>query len=60
MYLVFFAQLEDTMREVLEGSMYYESQRFWNSHWHDDRRRQGDVVVWHLGKGEDGGLRREK
>jgi phosphatidylinositol glycan class B len=59
-YLVFFAQLEDTMREVLQGSMYYECRRFWNSHWHDDSRRQGDVVVWCLGKGEDGGLRREK
>jgi phosphatidylinositol glycan class B len=60
MYLVFFAQLEETMREVLQGSMYYECRRFWNSHWHDDARRQGDVVVWCLGKGEDGGLRREK
>jgi phosphatidylinositol glycan class B len=48
MYVVFFEQLEPTMQTVLEGSMYEECRRFWNSHWHDDGRRKGDVVVYCL------------
>ncbi|KAK6334110.1 glycosylphosphatidylinositol anchor biosynthesis [Orbilia brochopaga] len=27
---------------------YRECQRFFNSHWHDDWRRKGDVIVWCL------------
>lgn len=46
--LVFFAQLESTMRGYLEGSRYEECWRGFNSQWHDDRRRNGDVVVWCL------------
>lgn len=48
-YLVFFAQLEPAMRDMLssgEVGKYKECWRAFNSHWHDDWRRQGDVVVW--------------
>ncbi|KAJ9604915.1 glycosylphosphatidylinositol anchor biosynthesis [Cladophialophora chaetospira] len=47
-YLIFFAQLEEMMQAILRGSGYAECQRLFNSHWHDDWRRQGDVVVWCL------------
>ncbi|KAF2662311.1 glycosyltransferase family 22 protein [Lophiostoma macrostomum CBS 122681] len=47
-YLVFFAQLESELGDVLKGSMYRECWRGFNSHVHDDRRRVGDVVVWCL------------
>ncbi|KIW72412.1 hypothetical protein PV04_00608 [Phialophora macrospora] len=47
-YLVFFAQLEPTMQASLRGSAYAECWRVFNSHWHDDWRRVGDVVVWCL------------
>ena len=42
------------MRRVLggNGNGYYggysECKRLFNSHWHDDWRRKGDVVVWCL------------
>lgn len=48
-YLVFFAQLEDILRSSIEGSsskVYKECWRGFNTHWHDDWRRKGDVVVW--------------
>lgn len=45
-HLVFFAQLEPVLAEHLAGSTYRECWRGFNSHWHDDWRRQGDVVVW--------------
>lgn len=47
-YLLFFAHLEPTLQSALRGSGYMECRRFFNSHWHDDWRRQGDVVVWCL------------
>lgn len=47
-YLLFFAQLEPTLQSALRGSGYMECRRIFNSHWHDDGRRQGDVVVWCL------------
>jgi phosphatidylinositol glycan class B len=47
-YLVFFAQLERTMQTTLQGSGYGECARIFNSQWHDDWRRTGDVVVWCL------------
>lgn len=50
-YLIFFAQLEPTLQVSLRGSGYLECKRFFNSHWHDDRRRTGDVVVWCLDAG---------
>ena len=45
-YLIFFEQLEPSLAEVLHGSNYGECWRGFNTHWHDDWRRQGDVVVW--------------
>ena len=49
-YLVFFEQLQSTMETILNGTRYRECKRFFNTHWHDDRRRQGDVVVWCMRK----------
>jgi len=46
--LVFFEQLEATLEEYLEGTWYQECWRGFNSHFHDDSRRTGDVVVWCL------------
>jgi phosphatidylinositol glycan class B len=46
--LVFFEGLEGVLGEVLAGSRYAECWRGFNSHWHDDGRRVGDVVVWCL------------
>ena len=47
-YLVFFQQLEPVMTRSLRSSGYVECWRGFNSHWHDDWRRQGDVIVWCL------------
>lgn len=47
-YLIFFAAAEKTMEAALRGSGYVECWRGFNSHWHDDRRRGGDVVAWCL------------
>lgn len=47
-YLIFFAQLERTMQTTLQGSGYVECTRIFNSQWHDDWRRTGDIVVWCL------------
>lgn len=49
-YLVFFEHLEPTMTEYLAGTAYRQCWRGFNTHWHDDWRRQGDVVVWRLGE----------
>jgi phosphatidylinositol glycan class B len=46
--LVFFAALEGELRGVLEETRYRECWRGFNSHFHDDGRRVGDVVVWCL------------
>ncbi|KAH7380020.1 Alg9-like mannosyltransferase family-domain-containing protein [Pyrenochaeta sp. MPI-SDFR-AT-0127] len=46
--LVFFEQLEPTMRQYLDGTRYRECWRGFNSHFHDDHRRVGDVIVWCL------------
>lgn len=45
-YLVFFEQMEPEMKTILRDTAYRERVRFFNTHWHDDRRRKGDVVVW--------------
>ena len=45
-YLVFFEQLEPTLKSVLDGTKYEQCWRGFNTHWHDDWRRKGDVVVW--------------
>jgi hypothetical protein len=47
-YLAFFAQIEPALQGALRGSGYGECQKIFNSHWHDDWRRQGDIVVWCL------------
>lgn len=47
-HLVFFAQLEDKLKEYLHGTRYSECWRGFNSHFHDDWRRTGDVIVWCL------------
>lgn len=47
-YLVFFQHLQPVLADVLDKTRYEECWRSFNTHWHDDRRRQGDVVVWCL------------
>ncbi|OJD29947.1 glycosyltransferase family 22 protein [Diplodia corticola] len=47
-YLVFFQQLEGTLAEFLRGTKYKECWRGFNSHFHDDSRRRGDVIAWCL------------
>jgi phosphatidylinositol glycan class B len=44
-YLVFFEHLEPVMNDMLEGTRYEQCWRGFNTHWHDDGRRKGDVVV---------------
>ncbi|PYH92851.1 hypothetical protein BO71DRAFT_382652 [Aspergillus ellipticus CBS 707.79] len=45
-YLIFFAQMEPTLSSLLRYSAYSECHRTYNSVWHDDWRRRGDIVVW--------------
>ncbi|KAB8078331.1 putative mannosyltransferase [Aspergillus leporis] len=47
-YLIFFAQMEPTLRSMLRSSSYGECWRTWNTAWHDDSRRRGDIIVWCL------------
>jgi phosphatidylinositol glycan class B len=47
-YLVFFEQLKPTMMEFLANTPYRQDWQGFNTHWHDDGRRRGDVVVWRL------------
>ncbi|KAF8425651.1 Alg9-like mannosyltransferase family-domain-containing protein [Tirmania nivea] len=56
--LVMFEVLEKVLREYWGGddSRYRSCARFFNSHFHDDKRRKGDVVVYCLEKdGAKGG-----
>ncbi|KAF2625344.1 glycosyltransferase family 22 protein [Macroventuria anomochaeta] len=46
--LVFFEALEGELRDVLGETRYKECWRGFNSHFHDDSRRVGDVIVWCL------------
>lgn len=53
-YLVFFGALESTLKEYfdsakLRSSSYQEVWRGFNSQFHDDWRRRGDIVVWSRG-----------
>ncbi|THC98116.1 hypothetical protein EYZ11_002404 [Aspergillus tanneri] len=48
-YLVFFAQLEPTLKPLLRSSSYAECHRTFNSAWHDDWRRRGDIVILETG-----------
>ncbi|EFR00025.1 GPI mannosyltransferase 3 [Nannizzia gypsea CBS 118893] len=45
-YLVFFSHLEPTIKQFLRSSSYAECYRTFNTAWHDDARRKGDVIVW--------------
>ena len=47
-YLVFFEQLEPIILDVLKATNYTECWRDWSSWFHDDWRRNGDVIVWCL------------
>ena len=47
--LVFFAHLRPAIADLLATHGYVPCGRFFNSHWHDDARRRGDVEVWCLG-----------
>lgn len=51
-YLIFFAQLEPTLQSLLRPSSYSECWRTYNTAWHDDWRRRGDIVVWCLDPAE--------
>ena len=53
-YLIFFEALESVLEEHLTGSAYGECWRGWNSFFHDDERRKGDVAVWCLEGGKGG------
>lgn len=57
MYLVFFEQLREEMEISVAYGSYEEAWRGFNSLWHDDWRRKGDVVVWAKTK-DFGGLGR--
>ncbi|KAF3386869.1 GPI mannosyltransferase 3 [Penicillium rolfsii] len=59
-YLIFFEQLEPTMHTLLRASSYAECWRTYNTAWHDDWRRRGDVVVWCLDPSEQDAWRAEK
>ncbi|KAL5336602.1 Alg9-like mannosyltransferase family-domain-containing protein [Aspergillus crustosus] len=59
-YLIFFAQLEPTLKRALQLSSYGECRRIFNTAWHDDYRRRGDVVVWCLDPSEQNQWRTEK
>jgi phosphatidylinositol glycan class B len=45
-YLLLFGQLEKGLKTSVPGGMYEECWRGFNSFWHDDPRRKGDVIVW--------------
>jgi phosphatidylinositol glycan class B len=54
-YVVGFEGVEGVLREYYEGTMkghvVKERWRTFSSHWHDDERRKGDIVVWGFGDG---------
>ncbi|KAI9199514.1 Alg9-like mannosyltransferase family-domain-containing protein [Polychytrium aggregatum] len=45
-HIVIFQTLEALMRDLILGSDYRVCARFFNSHFHDDDRRKGDVIVY--------------
>lgn len=47
-YLIFFAHLEPTLNTLLRASSYTECWRTFNTAWHDNWRRRGDIIVWCL------------
>lgn len=44
--IVMFEHLEGALESLLAERGYAECWRGFNSHWHDDWRRKGDVIVW--------------
>lgn len=58
-YLIFFAQLEPTLQSLLRASSYTECWRTYNTAWHDDWRRRGDIIVWCLDPAEQQSWRSE-
>ncbi|KAF7591183.1 glycosylphosphatidylinositol anchor biosynthesis [Aspergillus hancockii] len=56
-YLIFFAQMEPKLRGLLRSSSYGECWRTWNTAWHDDPRRRGDIIVWCLDPNEQAAWR---
>ncbi|SMY29379.1 unnamed protein product [Zymoseptoria tritici ST99CH_1A5] len=44
-YLIVFEHLEPILLPFLKDSKYVEDKRLFNTHWHDDSRRKGDVVL---------------
>ncbi|KAH8428479.1 putative glycosylphosphatidylinositol-alpha 1,2 mannosyltransferase [Aspergillus melleus] len=62
-YLVFFAALEPTLNGILWSSTYRECHRTFNTAWHDDSRRKGDIIVWCLDPNEQAawsGVKRDR
>ncbi|XHG00937.1 hypothetical protein AWENTII_004345 [Aspergillus wentii] len=51
-YLAFFAALEPTLQSLLRSTSYGECWRTYNTAWHDDSRRRGDIIVWCLDPNE--------
>lgn len=45
-HLVFFEALEETIVPILKDTPYRECKRFFNSYFHEDPRRRGDVIVY--------------
>ncbi|ODV88311.1 glycosyltransferase family 22 protein [[Candida] arabinofermentans NRRL YB-2248] len=45
-YLVIFEHLEKSIQELLDGSKYVEVDRLFNSRFHWDHRRTGDVIIY--------------
>ena len=45
-YLVFFEALMPSLTPILLDSNYSECWRGWNSYFHDDSRRKGDIITW--------------
>jgi len=44
--LIIFEPLENFMTDFLRGSNYFECERFFNSYFHWDDRRKGDIIVY--------------
>ena len=46
--IVMFAQLESVLGQFLQEKGYVRCWSAFNTHWHDDWRRKGDVAIWCL------------
>ena len=45
-HIIAFDALTNTVEPVFQEHGYRQCKRYFNSHWHEDKRRRGDVVVW--------------